>query len=347
MPIANDFDFFIQLHLTERCNLRCKHCYQTGKRQHELSLAEIKALISEASGMLKDWTAAYGIEFSPGVNVTGGEPFLRQDIFEILSEFMKEGFEAYLLSNGTLITPDKAKALAGLGVKGVQVSIEGPEEIHEGIRGKGSFSSSLNGIKHLLNAGMEVTMNATLSDMNAPYFMDIVKLASSLGVQRLGFSRLVPSGRGAIMLNRMLKTEKVNELYGEIFSLNTNGLSIVTGDPVASQMKAPVNNISSDATPSGGCAAGVSGLTILPDGTVTPCRRLPISIGNVRRDSLREIWATSDVLNLLRDKSKYSGKCAKCSRWPVCRGCRAIAYAYSQAQGENNFLAEDPQCFIN
>ena len=347
MPIANGFDFFIQLHLTERCNLKCKHCYQRGGRQHEMSLAEIKALISEASAMLKDWTAAYGIEFSPSVNATGGEPFLREDIFEILNEFVEAGFEAYLLSNGTLITSDKAKALAGLGVKGVQVSIEGPEEIHEGIRGKGSFASSLNGIKHLLNAGMAVTMNVTLSDMNAPYFMDIVKLAYYLGVQKLGFSRLVPSGRGAIMLNRMLKTEKVKELYEEIFSLNTIGFTIVTGDPVASQMKAPADNISSDATPSGGCAAGVSGLTILPDGTVTPCRRLPISIGNVRRDSLREIWATSDVLNLLRDKSKYDGKCAKCGRWSMCRGCRAIAYAYSQAKGENNFLAEDPQCFIS
>lgn len=346
MPVANDFDFFIQLHLTERCNLRCKHCYQTVNMQDEMSLAEIKALISEVSGMLKDWEEIYGIKFSPGANVTGGEPFLRQDIFEILNEFTEEGFETYLLSNGTLITSDKAKSLAGLGVKGVQVSIEGPKEIHEGIRGNGSFSSSLNGIKHLLDARIEVTMNATLSDMNAPYFMDIVKLAYSLGVQKLGFSRLVPSGRGAIMLNRMLKTETVKELYREIFSLNTNGLMIITGDPVASQMKSPINVTSSEATPSGGCAAGVSGLTILPDGTVTPCRRLPVSIGNVRKDSLREIWAASDVLNLLRDKSKYSGKCAKCSRWSVCRGCRAIAYAYSQAQGENNFLAEDPQCFI-
>jgi len=347
MPIANGFDFFVQLHLTERCNLKCKHCYQTGKRQHEMSLAEIKLLISEVAGMLKDWGEAYGIEFSPSVNVTGGEPFLRLDIFEILNEFAEEGFETYLLSNGTLIPSDKAKTLAGIGVKGVQVSIEGSEEIHEWIRGYGSFSSSLNGIKHLLNAGMEVTMNTTLSDMNAPYFMDIVKLAYYLGVQKLGFSRLVPSGRGAIMLNRMLKTEKVKELYEEIFSLNTNGFTIVTGDPVASQMKVPANSISSDATPYGGCAAGVSGLTILPDGTVTPCRRLPVSIGNVRRDSLREIWAASDVLNLLRDKSKYSGKCAKCGRWAVCRGCRAIAYAYSQAKGENNFLAEDPQCFIS
>jgi len=311
-----------------------------------MSLSEIKDVRSEASAMLKDWTKTYGIEFSPSVNVTGGEPFLRQDIFEILNEFIEAGFETYLLSNGTLITSDKAKVLAGLGVKGVQISIEGPEDIHERIRGIGSFFLSLNGIKHLLNEGIAVTMNVTLSEVNAIYFMDIVKLAYYLGVQKLGFSRLVPSGRGMAMFDRMLKTEQVRELYEEIFSLNTSGFAIVTGDPVASQMKTTANDIPSKAIPSGGCAAGLSGLTILPDGTVTPCRRLPVPIGNVRKDSLREIWATSDVLNLLRDKTKYSGKCAKCERWQVCRGCRAIAYAYSQAKGENNFLAEDPQCFI-
>jgi radical SAM protein with 4Fe4S-binding SPASM domain len=98
--------------------------------------------------------------------------------------------------------------------------------------------------------------------------------------------------------------------------------------------------------PAGGCAAGVSGLTILPDGTITPCRRLPIPIGNARTDSLREVWATSSVLNRLRDKSAYKGKCKKCIRWFQCKGCRAIAYAYSQSKGKGDFLAEDPQCFI-
>jgi MoaA/NifB/PqqE/SkfB family radical SAM enzyme len=346
MPVANGFDFFIQLHLTERCNLKCKHCYQTGRGQDEMSTGEIKAVIGEVSVMLRDWSDAYDIEFSPAVNVTGGEPFLRNDIFDVLHEFAREGFEIFLLSNGTLVSGERAKILSGLGVKGVQISIEGTKDIHEEIRGKGSFSSSLTGIKHLLDAGLEVTINTTLSEINAPYFMDTIELASSLGVQRLGFSRHVPSGQGKTMFDKMLKTEKIRKLYREIFSLNTNGLEIVTGDPVASQMKSHVNNDFSGAIPSGGCAAGVSGLTILPDGAVTPCRRLPIAIGNVRTDSLREIWAASDVLERLRDKVGYSGKCGKCGRWANCRGCRAIAYAYSQAKGENDFLAEDPQCFI-
>jgi radical SAM protein with 4Fe4S-binding SPASM domain len=89
----------------------------------------------------------------------------------------------------------------------------------------------------------------------------------------------------------------------------------------------------------------VSGLTLLPDGTILPCRRLPVPLGNVRRDRLREIWAASPVLEALRDKTRYHGKCGSCKRWALCRGCRAIAYAWSRAQGAPDFLAPDPQCF--
>jgi len=346
MPIINPFEFFVQLHLTERCNLRCKHCYQEGDRPDEMSLPEIKALIAEISDMLQDWKETYAIDFASSFNITGGEPFLREDILPVLELLRGEGFDTYLLSNGTLINKERAGQLAELGVQGVQVSIEGPEEIHDDIRGSGSLSSSITGIRNLLNAGVEVTLNTTLSDINAPYFMDVIALASALGVQRVGFSRLVPSGRGGALLNNMLNKEVIKDLYRKIFSLDCNGLQIVTGDPVASQFRSPSFEGAHNQVPSGGCAAGVSGLTILPDGTVTPCRRLPVPIGNVKKDPLREIWATSEVLNALRDRSGYTGKCGTCERWSVCRGCRAIAYAHARAAGSTSLLAEDPQCFL-
>ena len=346
MAIKNVFEFFVQLHLTERCNLRCRHCYQTGDLSDEMSLPEIKAVIDEVSDMLKAWSESYDIDFAPSFNVTGGEPLLTRNIYPVLEELTKKGFDAYLLSNGTLISREKAEALAGLGVKGVQISIEGPEHIHDSIRGEGSMSSSIEGVLNLLEAGIEVTLNTTLSDINAAHFMSVIELASSLGVHKVGFSRLVPSGRGGELINRILAKDTLEDLYAKIFSLSTPGLQIVTGDPVASQMKMPVIEESDERVPSGGCAAGVSGLTILPDGTVTPCRRLPVPIGNVRKDSLREIWATSEVLRALRDKSGYAGKCGRCSRWSVCRGCRAIAYAHARATGKEGYLAEDPQCFL-
>jgi radical SAM protein with 4Fe4S-binding SPASM domain len=346
MSINHVFDFFIQWHLTEKCNLHCRHCYQTGTGKDELPLTEIKETIREIADTLSAWKKLYGVRFSPSFNVTGGEPLLRRDLFEILSEIAEYGFDIYLLTNGTLVEKKKAEDLHALGVKGVQVSIEGTEAIHESIRGKGSYSSSINGVRNLLDAGLKVTLNATLSALNADDLMRLIGLSSELGVHRLGFSRLVPSGRGGSLLNEMLPADTVTELYEKIFSLNTASPEIVTGDPVASQSLTKTGSGDFGDIPTGGCAAGISGMTILSDGTLVPCRRLHVPIGNIRKDSLREIWATSDVLNALRDRKKYKGKCGRCDRWAQCRGCRAIAYAYSIARGDNDILADDPQCFI-
>lgn len=347
MPISSAQEFFVQLHLTERCNLRCSHCYQTGDRSDELSLTEIKGLLAEISDMLAAWSDAYQLDFTSSLNVTGGEPLLRRDLFAILAEMRKREYPVYLLTNGTLLDRDKAARLAALAVEGVQVSIEGPEDIHDSIRGKGSFAASCRGISHLVEAGLEVTLNATLSEINVDKFAEMIAIGRQLGVQRLGFSRLVPSGSGLELADRLLTADRVGKMYGEIFSLESGPLTIVTGDPVASQLLAGSAEDDLGDVATGGCAAGISGLTILPDGTVVPCRRLPVPIGNVRQDSLREIWAGSEVLENLRDRSQYKGRCGACPRWAHCRGCRAIAYSYSQNRGRADILADDPQCFFN
>jgi radical SAM protein with 4Fe4S-binding SPASM domain len=313
----------------------------------ELTIAEIRDVLDEITDMLKAWSRTYRLEFSPSLNITGGEPLLRKDLFEILSEMRAAGFAIYLLTNGTLIDPEKAEHLAMLGIKGVQVSMEGPEKVHDSIRGRGSFAASCRGIRNLIQAGLRVTLNATLSEINAEKFYEMVEVASALDAQRLGFSRLVPSGRGLGLVNQMIDRQKIGEIYESIFALSTDGLEIVTGDPVASQMRNGGKAVDCGSVAVGGCAAGISGLTLLPDGTVTPCRRLALPIGNVRKDSLREIWADSEILQQLRDRSQYKGQCGKCAAWAVCRGCRAIAYAHSLARGAGDLLADDPQCFIN
>ena len=381
----HSFDFFIQWHLTEKCNLMCTHCYQEGRAVGEMTLQEIKKTIRTVSDTIEQWSNTYGIPFSTSFNVTGGEPVLRYDFVRILQEISKYNFKIYILTNGTLIDTEKARRLAEIPVRGVQVSLEGPEAVHEAIRGKGSFSSALIGVECLLDAGIPITLNVTLSEINIDYFRDMTILATDLGVQHLGFSRLVPYGRGLNLLSSMLKKEKIKETYEEIFSVSTAGLDpertiqtplikqgkaarsdqeyradkagsppggwgrelqIVTGDPVAAQLNADIADDDTEAFPMGGCAAGVSGVTLLPDGTITPCRRLGIPIGNILKDSLREVWAGSNVLTALRNKEAYKGKCRTCRRWSNCRGCRAIAYAYALSQGRDDFLEEDPQCFI-
>lgn len=345
MLARQPFDFFIQWHLTERCNLRCAHCYQSGTCKEEVPFSEISRVIGEVKEMVETWEDAYDLSFSLSYNITGGEPFLRADLFDVLKEIRGSRGAVYLLTNGTLVTREKAQELAAHGVQGVQVSIEGPEKVHDQIRGRGNFSKALQGVGHLLEAGITVTLNATLSRINRDYLIDFVHLASELGVQRLGFSRLVPAGRGTGLLAEMLKSGEVKRFYEEAFSVHVPGVEIVTGDPIASRLHEDGGE-DLGCTPVGGCAAGVSGLTFLADGTITPCRRLPVPVGNIQTDALREVWATSNVLNLLRDRSAYKGKCGQCDRWANCRGCRAIAYAYARSKGRDDFLAEDPQCFI-
>lgn len=345
MATNKPFEFFIQWHLTENCNLSCRHCYQGERSSEELPLSGMKRVAGEVSDMIKDWSDSYGVVFSPSMNITGGEPFLRKDLFEILGEIKKQGFKMYVLTNGTLVSRDRARSLADLGVDGVQVSMEGPEDVHDAIRGTGSFRASTEGVECLIAAKLPVTLNATLSAMNASSLGEIVAFCSRVGAQRVGFSRLVPAGKGRSLLSQMLTREHVRDLYENIFALEYDGVEIVTGDPVASQMRQKSNNDAGTVAVSG-CSAGVAGLTILPNGNVTPCRRLPLTLGNVTKDSLREIWSTSPILDALRDRSRYKGKCRDCSRWAHCRGCRAIAYASARSRGVDDFLGEDPQCFI-
>jgi MoaA/NifB/PqqE/SkfB family radical SAM enzyme len=349
MPVINGHEFFIQWHLTERCNLRCRHCYQEADPgAQELAFPEIAAVIAEAADMLAAWQEAYALTFAPSFHVTGGEPLLHRDLPAILAEMKRRHFAVYLLSNGTLITKSWAARLKALGVDGVQISLEGPAPIHEAIRGPGSFAASLEGAQNLVAAGVKVIFNTTLSRLNASSFKDLIPLSQSLGVQELGFARLVPSGRGEALLEQMLSPEELRAFYEEILALDTGGLNVGSGDPLANQMGAAADPEADPATafPWGGCAVGISGLTLLPDGTILPCRRLPVPLGNVRRDRLREIWAASPVLEALRDQQCYSGACGSCPRWAQCRGCRAVAYACSKARGAPDFLAPDPQCFL-
>lgn len=354
MDAHDQSGFLVQWHLTERCNLSCPscaHCHGPSRGGSELTFDEILHGLDQIAAVCDGGPDHHGAAPAPNLTLAGGEPLLRPDLFRIMEEIGKRGHRTVVLTNGTLVDRSRARTLAELGLAGAQVRIEGCEEVHDALCGPGSFSRASDGIEHLLDAGIKVTVTLTLSRQNAKGMKKVMAFVSHLGVQRVGFSRALPADPGTDLAAEMLSREALRELYEELFSYDL-GIEIVVDDPVANQMRADRNmkrkharRRSKDMV-AGGCSAGIAGLTFLADGTIVPCRRLPLPLGNLRTDPLRQLWASSPVLEALRDRSRYRGACGACDRWDGCRGCRAIAYAHARIRGDDDYCSDDPQCFF-
>ncbi|HNU85828.1 MAG: radical SAM protein [Pseudomonadota bacterium] len=338
------FDFFIQWHLTERCNLRCRHCYQGPRRPLEMTAGEVCDEIDGAVRMFRAWESEQDVRVSPSIHFTGGEPLLYRGFWDVVRHARVSGCRVAVMTNGCLVTDEEARRFRDLDVSEIQVSLEGPPALHDSIRGEGSFLSALRAAERLARAGNCVSANVTLSRLNAPLIEETVKIARDAGFGSIGFSRLVPCGSGGALLESVLSPGEVRGAYEKVLSLDAPGFPVVSGDPLAGTLRGGAPPADCGLTLSG-CSAGFSGVTIASDGAVMPCRRIGISVGNLRRKSLRDIWATSRTLWRLRDRSSYRGHCGSCSYWPSCRGCRAVAYAWSRARGRADLFADDPQCW--
>ena len=339
------FDFFIQWHLTERCNLRCRHCYQGREKVQEMTLDELKREIDGATDMFKAWEEEHGIQVSPSIHFTGGEPFLYNGLREIIAHSKREGYGVALMTNGCLIRMEEAQRAFDLNLSDIQVSLEGPPGLHDSIRGKGTFAAAAKGVEQLVTAGNRVSANVTLSRLNVDAIEETVQTAKGSGFYGIGFSRMVPCGRGKALLDSFLTSQELKSAYEKVISLNHPSFEVVSGDPLAGTLHDTKIPSGCNLTLSG-CSAGFSGVTITSDGAVMPCRRIGLVAGNLKKESLRAIWASSRLLWQLRRRESYKGKCGQCSLWPSCRGCRAVAYAYSVAQGKADLFADDPQCWV-
>jgi radical SAM protein with 4Fe4S-binding SPASM domain len=305
---------------------------------------EICRAIDNIRIAFQSWVTEYEMEMSPSFHFTGGEPLLRKDLFPILDYARQSGFSISLMSNGTLIDGDMAQRIREAQVNDVQISLDGLEPTHDSLRGKGSFQRTLKGIGNLVSQGVEANINLTVSRLNMNETGDLVQLAGELGVSAIAFSRLVPTGRGKSLVGEALTRREVAEFYGELRMYKDNGKVAVTSrDPLAAIADMEVD-IPQTEMPIGGCAAGIFGITITADGTIMPCRRMDLPIGNIKEVSFRELWAGSPVLWSLRRREDYHGGCQACRYWAVCRGCRAIALAYARAEGKEDYLGPDPQC---
>ena len=173
---------------TEKCNLKCLDCYSSSEqnnRNNELSTAEAKRLMLQLAEMN-----------SPVVLFSGGEPLLRNDLFELLAEAKRLGLRTVVSTNGTLIDSPIADKLAGVGVSYVGISIDGEEQFHDRFRGaKGSFKAAVAGIENCKKAGIKTGLRFTMTKANAEQIPAVFELATSTNVRRICFYHLIETGR--------------------------------------------------------------------------------------------------------------------------------------------------------
>ena len=333
--MANN-EFYFQWHITEKCNLRCQHCYHSDySSNNELSLDNLITIADKIDKTLQKWGK------SGSLSITGGEPLLRKDnLFKLAERLDILPSLAYfdILTNGSLIdkpTANKLKTFKKL--RRVQLSLEGAcKEVNDNIRGEGSFEKTISAIRLLKDNHFKIAVMMTLSRINKNEVEPLVELVKKEGVDAFSIERFIPEGNGTDMQEAALSSTETKDTFELIhkLALNSNGTRILLYRPLFALCDLD------DQTVGAMCSVGINALTIMHDGTIYPCRRLPIPIGNALTDSFHKIWYTSDILWNIRNHNNFKGKCHNCEFIPLCRGCRGMAYATT-----GDYLEEDPQCW--
>lgn len=337
--------FYLQWHITNSCNLRCSHCYQSDYSSKEefnfIELVQAFIQYKEFIDFLNTKKPSQEL-IRPTMAITGGEPFARGDFIDLLEIISahKDVLDLYILTNGTLIDKNKAKKIKEYGVSKVQVSIEGDEKTHDEIRGAGSFRKAIRGIEHLVNNDISVAISFTAHKQNYKIFPKVVEIAKNVGASRIGTDRIVPegSGKNLLMLSKEETKEYIYMIENQIqllSSANDSNLQILNHRALQFLATSDEKNLYK-------CSIGKNSLTLLPNGDVYVCRRLPIVIGNIKEQSLREIYFNSKIMKQLRKPSKAPVGCEKCKHNKVCNGgAKCISYAI-----HNSLDFADPGCWL-
>jgi AdoMet-dependent heme synthase len=336
---------------TVACNLACVHCRaeaQTEPTQDEMNTAEVQELIDDIASFA-----------TPILIISGGEPLMRPDIFEIARYASARGLRAALSPNGTLIDADVARRIQQAGVSRVSISIDGATAVdHDAIRGvPGAFDAAVEGIAACRAQGLSFQINTTVMRQNVGALDALQQWAIEQGAAAWHLFMLVPTGRGAIddeispdeyerVLSWIYDRAKTSPLPMRV-TCGPQFMRIVAqrghGAPVGIERPRQVHSATGGAGhPHGlsrGCLAADGYCFVSHSGEVYPCGYLPLSAGNVRERSFREIYQESELFCTLRDLSQLQGNCGVCEYRRVCGGCRARAYAFT-----GNVLATDPLC---
>ncbi|NQT32152.1 MAG: radical SAM protein [Candidatus Omnitrophica bacterium] len=339
----------VDLALTGKCNLRCKHCNtsDTWNLDEELSFNDILDILKQ----LKN-----GKIFN--LSLFGGEPFCYERIFDFLELLNSFPMSVSILTNGTLIDSTAVKYLKKMRfLKVIQVSIDGScPKIHDWQRGTGSFEKATSAVKLLRKNTLPVILKAIINNNNYRDIENMVKMARELGLNGMHFGDAVECGRAAVYASDIhLEAETHKCIMEEMFRLkkkypdfNFDGTLTQKMDMLREfYIKGPGNGSRGTFST---CGAAQSMLSIRSDGKVVPCSAFwTLECGDARKSSLQEIWDNSDVLNEIRKAAtesltNYGEKCEGCDYLSYCNGgCRAAAYYAS----DNDLRGiECADCFV-
>lgn len=316
--------------ITNRCNFRCSHCYSRTDPSEELDNATLLNCLEKAAnaGVLS-------------VNFGGGEPLLRKDLPVISEAASRLGMRVSMNSNGYLIDKDVAGQLKLSGFTKVGISIDSHlAERHDGFRGiKGSHSKAVAALGFLHAAGLKTSLSTVICRINYRDIHRLIEFAQEKRVRQLNFHNFKCSGLGYSNRDVLdLTPGEWKEFYQAAMTAKqrTRDLDISLDDPIVASlgMSHETNTLVK------GSVCGKLSLNIKSNGDITPCGFIPIMIGNIVKDDLKEVWYNSTVLEQMRNK-KPTGKCASCSSYDDCLGgCSARALALT-----GDFNNPDPHCW--
>jgi radical SAM protein with 4Fe4S-binding SPASM domain len=351
-PVAEASERFVPLimswNVTRECNMKCSHCYINAtekKLKNELTTQEGKVLMDQIYQVSR-----------PLLVLSGGEPLLRPDIFELIQYGSAKGLKMGLGSNGSLIDDAVAAKLKTAGISTVSISLDShiPAQ-HDEFRGvPGAWEKAVNACKALRKNSVLVQVNTTLTQQNYNQIDDIMSLAEGIGVENFHLFFLVPTGRGTKITD--ISPKKYEDMITNTFAkVSKHRLNVRPS--CAPQFMRIAKGMGLDMRQwIRGCIAGMYYCRIYPNGDVTPCPYLPIKLGNVREKSFKEIWTNSDIFKALRNPDALKGKCGACEYRSLCGGCRARAYGLSSdfidycgdlhepSDLKRDYLTEDPWC---
>lgn len=340
---------------TSRCNLKCLHCYSSSDSNlsdSELTTAEAKRLLSQLA------------EINCSVLLfSGGEPLLRDDLFQLLAEARRLNLRTVLSTNGTLIDFDAAKRLAELTVAYVGVSLDGDEQFHDKFRGStGSFKAALAGIENCKKAGIKTGLRFTITKANADQVPILFDIAASAGVRRICFYHLIHSGRAKDLGDQTLSPQQSRRTVDNIIERTSESVQKDLVDEVLTvdnhcdgpyllvKMRKEENSRFENARQlllaNGGNKVGQKLVCVGWDGGVYADQFWRnYSLGSVKDKTFKKIWENSaePVLSKLRNKSQFADpRCLKCKWFNLCKG----NYRFLGSDpAEKNWLNEPP-CYL-